>query len=525
MKRVTPFVTLAPAQPRRLFLRNGLAGLAALMAEPLISACSSDEADKSGNGSGGTGGNGPALRSNLAAIGPLGPADANGLRLPDGFTSRIVAQNGTPPAPGRPYPWHIFPDGGATYESGDGGFIYVSNSEMIAIDQVAGGVGALRFDPSGEIVDAYPILTGTNTNCAGGKTQWNTWLSCEEIGRGQVFECDVTGQRPGEARPALGIFKHEAVALDPVNQHLYLSEDEPDGRFYRFVPNAKNAQGFADLSAGRLEVAERADDGKVSWHEVPDPQFTGADPTRLQVAESTVFKGGEGLAYSAGVIFLSTKHDNRVWAYDVEAQTMIVLYDQATSTNSHPVRSRQSHGHLLRRRARRRRRRRHASGRYSRRRLAQTAAPGRGPRRLRDHRSRVRSLGKTALFQLTARTRKRDHVRGDGAVSFDALGSRTSGGLTAACGQAGFVAGFLTALAVGAAVWAFRSRVRPAREFEAGSYGDLTEQIREGLEGTRSRCELGRRTRKVKRNGRSFENGGSWVAFRWPTCCAKATPS
>jgi hypothetical protein len=52
------------------------------------------------------------------------------------------------------------------------------------------------------------------------------------------------------------------------------------------------------------------------------------------------------------------------------------------------------------------------------------------------------------------------------------------------------VAGSLAALAVGAAGWAFRSRPRPAREFEVDSNGALTEKIRAGLEGTRSRCEL-----------------------------------
>ena len=119
--------------------------------------------------------------------------------------------------------------------------------------------------------------------------------------------------------------------LDPVNQHLYLSEDQGDGRFYRYVPDAKNAQGFADLTSGKLEVAELAADGKVTWHEVPDPQFTGATPTRAQVAASTAFKGGEGLAYHAGLIFLSTKGDNKIWAYDIKAQTMKVLYDQATA--------------------------------------------------------------------------------------------------------------------------------------------------------------------------------------------------
>jgi uncharacterized protein len=318
---------LAPAHPRRLFLQNGLAGLAALMAEPLLIGCASDESAPAG-AAGNDAGAG-ALRSNLAAIGALGPPDANSVRLPEGFTSRIVARTGEAPAAGKDYAWHIFPDGGATYPTEDGGWIYVSNSEMIG----TGGVGALRFDAGGALVDAYPILSGTTANCAGGKTQWNTWLSCEEHDRGQVFECDVTGVMPAVARPALGIFKHEAAALDPLNQHLYLSEDQSDGRFYRFVPLGKNGQGFADLSAGTLEVAEVAADGKVTWHAVPDPQFTGATPTRTQVPASTAFRGGEGLAYHDGVIFLSTKGDNKVWAYDIQAQTISVLYDQATAQN------------------------------------------------------------------------------------------------------------------------------------------------------------------------------------------------
>ncbi|MEO0336367.1 MAG: flagellar motor protein MotB, partial [Pseudomonadota bacterium] len=37
--------------------------------------------------------------------------------------------------------------------------------------------------------DAYRILDGTNQNCAGGPTTWNTWLSCEEIAFGRVYEC------------------------------------------------------------------------------------------------------------------------------------------------------------------------------------------------------------------------------------------------------------------------------------------------------------------------------------------------
>jgi Bacterial protein of unknown function (DUF839) len=48
----------------------------------------------------------------------------------------------------------------------------------------AGGVSALRFSSRGELVDAYRILGGTQTNCAGGATPWRTCLSGEEHPQG-----------------------------------------------------------------------------------------------------------------------------------------------------------------------------------------------------------------------------------------------------------------------------------------------------------------------------------------------------
>ena len=136
------------------------------------------------------------------------------------------------PAP--PIVWHIFSDGAATYPTGDGGWILVSNCEAPA--QTGGGASAIRFSPDGQIADAYRILGDTNTNCAGGPTPWGTWLSCEEIDAGQVWECDPNGQKAAVAHPALGLFNHEAVCVDPDGKRLYLSEDEGDGGFYRFTP-------------------------------------------------------------------------------------------------------------------------------------------------------------------------------------------------------------------------------------------------------------------------------------------------
>ena len=50
--------------------------------------------------------------------------DENGLRLPEGFTSRILAVGGEPVGD-TGYAWHAFPDGAATFPTDDGGWIYV----------------------------------------------------------------------------------------------------------------------------------------------------------------------------------------------------------------------------------------------------------------------------------------------------------------------------------------------------------------------------------------------------------------
>ncbi len=253
------------------------------------------------------------------------PADRNGVRLPAGYSSRIVAESSVSPLGGCEYVWHAAPDGGACFADQEGGWIYVSNSEL---GDTAGGAGALRFDADGKLIDAYPILQDTSQNCSGGAAPWGRWLSCEEIDDGRVWECDPLGVEAAVARPALGVFRHEAVAVDSLNRKLYLTEDQDDGCLYRFTPFS-----YPDLSAGKLEAARviNGETGRVEWLEIKDPLASRTE-TRFQ-ASATRFSGGEGIAYFGGKVYFTTKGDNRVWVFDINSQVLSVLYDDNAYIN------------------------------------------------------------------------------------------------------------------------------------------------------------------------------------------------
>lgn len=307
-----------------------------------------------------------------AVVGPgpygeLLPPDVNGLMLPRGFTSRKLATAYQPVAKAdgsvTSFLWHRASDGGGVIPQPDGGWIYVNNAEIpIIADEFPasteqGGASAIRFDAEGRVVDAYPILEGTNNNCAGGVTPWGTWLSCEENFFGFVYECDPTGSNPPLRLVAMGQFSHEAAAVDPIGKAIYLTEDTPDGAFYRFRPTIWPEGGRPDLTLGVLEVAvvgadpavrvpfgdalgagslEEPAPGAVSWLPILNPLGLPIE-CRYQVPTAAVFKGGEGCWYDDGVVFFTTKGSNRVWGYDTVAATLDIVYDAATLGDTAPL--------------------------------------------------------------------------------------------------------------------------------------------------------------------------------------------
>src|SRR5687767_9583820 len=107
-----------------------------------------------------------------------------------------------------------------------------------------GGTTNIVYDTKTQKTEkVFMSLAGTQRNCAGGPTPWNTWITCEEdVSRvidnefyekdhGYNFEVPATAE-VGLINPVplkeMGRFNHEAIAVDPRTGIVYETEDRTD---------------------------------------------------------------------------------------------------------------------------------------------------------------------------------------------------------------------------------------------------------------------------------------------------------
>jgi secreted PhoX family phosphatase len=276
------------------------------------------------------------------------------LHLPEGFSYRsfhdteysVVLDDGTN-LPGR----H---DGMGAFAGPDGNVTLVRNHEVngsgvgLAFGPIGdhtydrnaqGGCTVIEVSLEGEVAQAWTGLNGTMMNCSGGQMPWGAWITCEEtvngpdVGpdftrasniplekpHGYIFEVPTEGTASGEPITKAGRFPHEAVALDPVDGYLYLTEDNfafPSG-FYRYKPKthpmeaghidndgtlqmlAVKGQHEAHLEAHQVKGANYT----AEWVDIDDPDptfpYTPGATAPTTNDEALVYVGGQGRAQGA----------------------------------------------------------------------------------------------------------------------------------------------------------------------------------------------------------------------------------
>ncbi len=289
------------------------------------------------------------------------------LALLPGFTYKAFAAFGSAMSDGFITP--PIHDGMGVFDQPGGGYRIVRNHELgdsndnrpgtvlgdpaTAYDKKApGGTITLVLNDSAHLLDHFISLNGTDSNCSGSPTPWDTWLTCEEttVGtgggwgkpHGYIFEVDPSADAPVLTKPikAMGRFTHEAAAVDPATSVVYMTEDyNPDG-FYRYIPDTpghleqggvlqalkiKGMPGYDTIHGQTVGAALPA-----VWVDIDDPDPDDAEEHPRAVRTQGVDKGaarfmsGEGCTWRDDhVVFDSSDGGDygrgQIWSYRATA--------------------------------------------------------------------------------------------------------------------------------------------------------------------------------------------------------------
>lgn len=352
---------------RRDFLRQAAAVTAGFGGLRLfvLTGCTDDRASRD------------AGASRRVDFGPLVPDPDGIFDLPAGFAYTIVSRFGDTMDDGFLVPHR--PDGMAAFPGPGGLTIVVRNHELNPgrerkegafgedfalakrldrsdfydpgkdLHPAGGGTTTFVYDTKQQrLVRQFLSLAGTFTNCDGGPTPWNSWLSCEEHAalardpfirdHGWVFEVPAAAE-PGLARPIpikpMGRFEHEAVAVDPRSGVVYETEDRADGILYRYIPDvpgdlhaggrlqALSIRGRPSLDTRNWEerTVSPGDVLDVEWIDLADVEAPEDDLRHRGFAAGAArFARGEGMWYGRKTVYFACTNGGpaqigQIWKY------------------------------------------------------------------------------------------------------------------------------------------------------------------------------------------------------------------
>ena len=226
-----------------------------------------------------------------------------------------------------------------------------------------GGTTTIVYNPNTQLVEKeFTSLAGTLVNCSGGPTPWNTWITCEEIVRnkgddglqrnhGYNFEVSPTENISlNKAIPlkAMGRFRHEAIAIDPITNIAYQTEDRDDGLIYRFIPKKLSKYGLK----GKLQALKIPEKDTRNWkfnsiiknHSYPVEWINLDNPDRDddslrydgQKNGASIFARPEGMWFDKDNIYFTCTSGGynklgQVWKYEIKENTLELLFESNNS--------------------------------------------------------------------------------------------------------------------------------------------------------------------------------------------------